>query len=313
LAGSVPKKPLIKKLGTVECDIVEATPVVFKGKLYRFERVPGRKCGGPDVTSNFCFRYIDLATGEPTPGFAAGCPFGSAHSEGDTMYAFGADKCCTEKIHVFHSKDLKSWSEKCAIKIPGWKLLGNSVCKGDGRFVMAIEVGGPPEVVGVPFTMRFAESEDLLNWRLLGDECVFAEDRYAGCPVIRFLDGRYYMIYLEMINPDGWPDVTKYSFVPYIARSKDLIYWESSPFNPVMEISDDDRIIDNPSFTEEEKERITAAVDINNSDLDLCEFEGKTIIYYSWGNQQGIEHLAHAAYEGTLRSFLEGFFPEKHD
>ena len=313
MADSVAKKPVIKKLGTVECDIVEATPVVFRGKLYRFERVPEQKYCNLNITGDFYFRYIDLATGEPTPGFAAGCPFGSAYSEGDTMYAFGADKCGAEKIHVFCSKDLESWSEKRAIEIPGWELLNNSVCRGDGRFIMAIEVGGPPEVVGVAFTMRFAESDDLLNWRLLGDECVFAKDRYAGCPVIRFLDGRYYMIYLEMIDPDGWLDMTKHSFVPYIVRSKDLAHWESSPLNPVMEISDDDRIIDNPNFTEEEIWRIATAVDINNSDVDLCEFEGRTIIYYSWGNQHGIEHLAHAVYEGTLRSFLKGFFPEKQN
>ena len=45
--------------------------------------------------------------------------------------------------------------------------------------------------------------------------------------------------------------------------------------------------------------------------MDLCEFDGKTVIYYSWGNQHGIEHLAEAVYEGTEASFLKGFFPEK--
>ena len=50
-------------------------------------------------------------------------------------------------------------------------------------------------------------------------------------------------------------------------------------------------------------------MDRNNSDVDFCEFRGKTIITYSWGNQQGTEFLAEAAYEGTLASFLKGFFP----
>ena len=37
---SYPKKPIIRKLGTIGCNnIVETTPIVFKGELYRFEVV----------------------------------------------------------------------------------------------------------------------------------------------------------------------------------------------------------------------------------------------------------------------------------
>ena len=56
-------------------------------------------------------------------------------------------------------------------------------------------------------------------------------------------------------------------------------------------------------------EVMVAEVDLNNSDMDLCEFKGKTIIMYSWGNQQGTEFLGEAVYEGSLESFLKGFFP----
>ena len=52
-------------------------------------------------------------------------------------------------------------------------------------------------------------------------------------------------------------------------------------------------------------------MDLNNSDVDLCEFRGKTVITYSWGNQQGTEFLAGAVYDGTLASFLKGFFPDR--
>jgi hypothetical protein len=30
---------------------------------------------------------------------------------------------------------------------------------------------------------------------------------------------------------------------------------------------------------------------------------------YSWGNQQGVEHLAEAVYDGSLKQFLHGWFP----
>jgi hypothetical protein len=167
---------------------------------------------------------------------------------------------------------------------------------------MAVELGEPPEVVGVRFTIRFAESKDLINWRLASPERVYSRDRYTACPTLRFLDGYYYMIYLE-----AKPGPT---YESHIVRSRDLIRWESSPFNPVMSPSVDDKKIANPELTEGQRENIAKAININNSDVDLCEYKGKTLIYYSWGNQQGTEFLAKAVHDGTLRNFLQGFFPE---
>jgi len=60
-----------------------------------------------------------------------------------------------------------------------------------------------------------------------------------------------------------------------------------------------------------QKLRIATAKDINNSDIDIFEYEGKCLISYSWGNQHGTEHLATAVYRGSLASFLEGWFPKK--
>jgi hypothetical protein len=119
---------------------------------------------------------------------------------------------------------------------------------------------------------------------------------------LRFLDGRFYMIYLE-----ARPGPT---YEPHIVRSKDLVNWESSPLNPVMQFSPEDKNIANPRLTPELRARIAGAVNRNNSDVDLCEFEGQVVIYYSWGNQQGIEFLAEAIYDGSLRDFLLGFFPQ---
>ena len=50
--------------------------------------------------------------------------------------------------------------------------------------------------------------------------------------------------------------------------------------------------ISNSKLTAEQQKAISQAKNINNSDFDLCEFGGKTIIFYSWGNQQGKEFLA---------------------
>ena len=77
------------------------------------------------------------------------------------------------------------------------------------------------------------------------------------------------MIYLEGAPCHRW--------IPYIVRSKDLINWELGVTNTIMYPSDEDKILVNHEhFTDFEKEYINNAVDCNNSDIDLCEFEGRT-------------------------------------
>jgi len=124
------------------------------------------------------------------------------------------------------------------------------------------------------------------------------------------------MIYLE-----ARPGPT---YEPHIVRSRDLVSWESSPLNPLMQFSGDDKQIADPRLTEEQRKHIAEAVNLNNSDVDLCEFAGGdaapahvrsrargavVIINYSWGNQQGVEFLAEAVYDGTLVDFLRAWFP----
>lgn len=291
--------PVIKKLGTIDCDLVEATPIVFHGRLYRFEYVRENYKHNP--TGRSYFRFIDVASGEPTPPFAREYHLGCAFVQGDTVYVYGVSKWGGPHIHVFWSKDLGTWKDQTAMELPGWEIFNTSVCKGRNAYVMAFEIGAPKEEAGNPFTMRFAESDDLRNWRLTAKECVYTKERYSACPALRFLDDRYYMVYLEAY-PGPW-------YAPHVVRSKDLITWEQSPFKPIMKHSDEDRTIASPKLNEAERTRIAGAQDLNNSDVDFCEFEGKTVIYYSWGNQQGVEHLAEARFDGTEAAFLQGFFP----
>jgi hypothetical protein len=242
-----------------------------------------------------------VATGRPTPAFARGYDLGCALAEGGTMWAFGVDQWDGTKIVAFRSDDLEHWESLPALTLPGWGLFNTSVCRAGDRFIMAIEVGKPPEVVGVPFTNRFAESKDLVHWKLLPDECVFTKERYSACPSIRFLEGWFYMLYLETLPGPRYET--------YLVRSKDLIRWESSPLNPVLAASGEDRAIASPNLMAAQRAKVAGAVDRNNSDVDLCEFRGKTIITYSWGNQQGTEFLAEAVHDGPLAGFLKGFFP----
>jgi len=293
-------RPLIRKLGTIDCDMVETTPIVWKGKLYRFEYVR-EKYYKPNKTGKSYFRFIDVATGKPTPAFAAGHHLGSAHVEGDTVYVFGVDTWGGSTMQMWWSEDLKTWQTKTALNRPGWGMYNHSVCKGPDGYVMPIELGKPPDVVGKRFTMRFAKSKDLFNWEWMGPECVYTKARYSACPVIRWLEGHYYMIYLEA-RPRG-------TYAPWIVRTRDFVTWELSKLNPVLQHGPEDKKIGNPNLTPEQRAHIAKATNINNCDVDVCEFEGKTVIVYCWGNQRGTEFLAHAVYEGSLRDFLLGFFP----
>ena len=94
-------------------------------------------------------------------------------------------------------------------------------------------------------------------------------------------------------------------------REPASIQWESSPLNPVLVASEADKRIANPKLTDEQRRKVAGAVDRNNSDVDFCEFRGRTVIEYSWGNQQGTEFLAEAVYDGSMASFLRGFFPDR--
>jgi hypothetical protein len=296
-------RPVIRKLGTIACDLAENTPIVFRNRLYCCEYVPEhypRKAVGESGTY---FRMIDIATGQTSPPFAHSYHLCSAYVEGDTAHVFGVERWGADKIAAFRSQDLRNWQIEKALDLPGWSVFNTSVCKGDERYVMAIEVGGPREVTGVPFTVRFAQSHDLKSWRLLPEQCVYAKDRYTSCPTLRFCDGYYYLMYCEEL---GRPR----EYATYLSRSKDLMRWESSPFNPMMKLSEEDRrIADHASLTEAERQRIAKARNVCNSDMDLCEFEGHVVLYYCWGNQNGIYHLAEARYDGTLAELLQGFFP----
>jgi len=178
------------------------------------------------------------------------------------------------------------------------------MCKAGNRYVLMYELGKPKEEVGERFTARFASSEDLRHWTITPKECNYTKDRYSAPHCLRYLAGHYYVFYVEDLKRDN-----KHNYETYVVRSKDLISWSSSPLNPVMKYSEEDKKIANPHLTTQQRQHIAEAVNINNSDIDFCEFKGKVIINYAWGNQQGTEFLAEAVFEGTEEEFIRGWFP----
>ena len=111
---------------------------------------------------------------------------------------------------------------------------------------------------------------------------------------------------MEVICLEALPCVR---YAPYIYRTRDFREWDVSDLNPVMMFGDDDRYAHKLSnFSPKEMELLETGLNINNSDVDLCEFEGKTYIYYANGDQMLYSFLEEAVYDGGLDEFLKGFF-----
>jgi len=319
LHQKVGSAPVIKKLGAIKRGM-EQTPVMFKGTPVIVESIEA-----DEKVNKQYIRVRNLETNEVSEPFGENCYFASGFVDGDTLYAFATtthdDKPMTmyttenqeewhdsrggHTVKMFSTKNLRSWEEKDIINCPDRRLWNTSVCKGDGKYIMAIEVSPEegfdiPEI-GVSFTTFFAESTDLLNWKMMPDKCSYTKERYNACPVIRYTNGYYYMICLEIL-----PGCR---YVPYIYRTKNFEDWEVGFHNPVMMYSDEDRIPkDGVTFSKEDYEILQTGININCSDLDLFEYEGKTHIYYANGDQMTYSFLCEAVYDGTESEFLEAFF-----
>lgn len=308
-----PCKRLVKK-GTLDLDVVESSPVVWQGRLLRFEWIRpngsggGRGYYGADTESGY-FRFVDMETDQVVSSeFAQGKCYGCAYEENGVMYAFGStwgeDYDHNNTIDVFWSKDLMHWESKEIIRIPeGIVIANSSVCKGRDGYNMIFEIFFPHQKEGLPWSVMYAKSPNLMDWTVLSEP--IPQDYPVGCPVMRYCpkDDHYYIISLEHLP--------YFRHVPYIMRTKDFEQFEMGLVNPVMFPDDHDKKIYYPDkFTPEEVKYIQGTPHNNVSDLDLCDFDGKTVILYSWGTQIGREFLAMAEYDGTVEEFMRSFFAD---
>ncbi|MFH1568199.1 MAG: hypothetical protein ABIL09_09395, partial [Gemmatimonadota bacterium] len=120
-------KPEIVKLGTIDCDLVETTPVVHRGRLYRFEYVRTGYAG--NRTGDSYFRFVDCASGGYSPPFAAGYHLGNVFVEGGTLYVTGTNIWDGERVDLFASTDMERWERWNALDLPGYGIFNTSLCR----------------------------------------------------------------------------------------------------------------------------------------------------------------------------------------
>ena len=267
---------------------MENTPFIYKGNAYIAlnHRNDSKDRIGDYAREQNMHLYIDnLHTGVRLAQFGAGHSFVNAFPDGDTLHVFasqGTNDDWFHDIYDFTTTDMKHWKRRLAIPRQDDEHLFNcSVARNDkNEYIMAYESNQP-----VAFCFKFARSTDLKQWEKIPD-LVFTglNNEYSACPVLRFFAPYYYAIYLHgpMPNHNG--------YTSFLARSKDLVDWQLSPFNPILEAGDGEGS--------------------NNSDVDLFEYQGRTYIYYATGDQRTWGTLKIAMYNGPLREFYEKHFPQ---
>lgn len=293
LSGCIPSKPTIIKSGTVQLDIVEASPFVFNGKLYWVEWMRA---------GNY-LRIVDRESGKEISRLGYKHAFPCVFVEGGIVYVVGTKlnrASGGNTLTIFTSKNITTWSEKVIFDNPDYVLFNTSLAKTKDGYVMSIEVNNLSKEAPASFAARFLESKDLKSWRLLPRVYSHGYDRYTAPHCLRWVNGWYYLFYLEAGKPTGYEQ--------FITRSRDLINWEYSLLNPVLAASSQDKYIKNNFLTVQDVEKISNAENINNSDIDFIYFNDRLMISYSWGNQSGAEFLAQAEYLGSEKVFLESWF-----
>ena len=83
-------------------------------------------------------------------------------------------------------------------------------------------------------------------------------------------------------------------------RSRDLFAWEDAP---------DDRIfLDYDPHYEVDHDNYPGVMEKNASDVELCEWQGQTIINFCGGNQAGCADMKEAVFNGLPSELLKIFF-----
>ena len=229
-----------------------------------------------------------------------GHSFGMAFVWEDRVYVFSAAhpantqwRTVTE-ITLTTSDDLLTWTtpEVVLRAETGEYLFNVAVCRGPDRFIMLYETN---DRRWQPFTFKYCESTDLRHWTLIPD-AIYGREKYVGGPALYYEGGRYYTLYLQDLGGKWETRIT---------RSVDLIHWEDAPVDRPFLTFDPDR-----PFSYWHQGELRTVREINASDAELCEWRGKTLVYFNGGDQQSAGDLQLAEFDGPPWLLLETFFSE---
>lgn len=288
------KSPLVKK-GKLNSPLVEVTPFVFRGRYYMLENWrhdwprPEPLRGRPPEEPGIVIR--DVEKNQYLSVVLLGHNLGMAFVWGDRVYAFAAhDAKDRKEISMTISSDLKEWSQPVAVlKAQSNETFFNvSVCRGPERFIMLVETNDP---AWPPFTFKYFESQNLTDWKQIPG-ALYGTNKYVGGPALYYEGQWYYTLYLEHLGGGR--------FETRITRSKDLIHWEDAPKNRPFVPFDPANVVHTPRFG--------PIHECNASDAEVVYWKGKSLVYFTGGDQQKASDLQWAEFDGTPRELFESFF-----
>ncbi len=293
------KNPIVKK-GYLHSPVCEASPFVFNDKLYRLETwqaywdLPAPAPEGKNY-QNDTVRIIDVETNQIVGVAFKQHAFATAFVWDGRVYVFaskwvdGPLPRSAYSIDMTSSSDLVHWTEPVTIiktEKPE-RTFNAAVCRAGDHFVMLYESDDPKYV---PFTFKYYRSTDLTHWTPVPNG-LYGQNKYVGGPALYYFGDTFYTLYLEDLG-GKWET--------HITRSKDLVHWQDAPkdrpfirFDPTH-----DHLPFQPPQVKE----------CNASDVELCEWKGKTFIYFTGGIQQYAADLQWAEYDGPPQQLLEHFF-----
>jgi alpha-L-fucosidase len=292
------KHPLEKK-AKLNSPLVEVTPFVFHERLYLLENWQ-KQWEKPDGSDGQRFqddevRIRDVETDKIVSVALAGHGLGMALVWQGRVYVFAGNwgkekKWQITEIEMTSSADLVHWSKPVAVlkAEPNEHFFNVSVCRDARRFVLLVESDDPR---WPPFTFKYHQSDDLLHWTPV-PEAYYGTTKYVGGPALYHFGGWYYTLYLESLG--GGKYETR------VTRSEDLVHWQDSPAGrPFVSFNANNLVHPIRSRTIHE---------CNASDAELVYWQGKTLVYFTGGDQHFAGDLQRAEFDGTPQELLERFF-----
>ena len=299
--GKIWQSPFTQK-SMVKPRMGEVTPFVFKDRLYLLENY---------------YKFFDLSQGEPgqkieedrariwdveadkeISSAIVGHGFASAFVWEDKVYVFaGMQRANTPwrkitEIAVTSSSDLVHWTQpKVIIRAEkGEHVFNTAICRGKDKFVLLYETD---DRRWPAFTFKYLVSDNLLDWTYVPD-AIYGREKYVGGPALYYENECYYTLYLQDLGGKWETRIT---------RSKDLRHWQDALTERPFITYDSKR-----SMSYWEKGQLKTVKEINASDVELCYWKGKTLVYFNGGDQQNSGDLQLAEFDGTPQKLFEKFY-----
>ncbi len=294
------RNPLVKK-GKLDSPLVEVTPFVFSGRLYLLENwqkqweFPSAPDGSRSREDEVRIRDVKANRIVSIP--LVGHGLGMAFVWKNRVYVFAGKWAVKKKwniteIEMVSSTDLIHWTKPVVVlkAEPQEKFFNVSVCRGKDQFVLLVESNDP---AWPAFTFKYFVSDDLLHWKRVPN-ALYGRDKYVGGPALYFENGTYYTLYLHALGSGRYET--------RITRSTDLVHWQDAPAGrPFVTFDSNNKVHSLRSATIHE---------CNASDVELCLWQGKTLVYFTGGDQHYAGDLQWAEFAGTPAELFERFFAQ---